>query len=209
MVDPVGDVVKNKILKPVALVLAICIYFGCADNNQKIKNQPLAESVDSTYRKIDFEKFIIEQKDDSLDFYGQLLGDKKFVSVFEHSKFYLDDVMSFLNKGNYNSMQVCICICAMQNLGVRDYVRFCTYLLSLYNNGEISEGVLETGIAPNLLQKRIIIDNYNNSEVKRLLKTIQANKSIKDSSFLVWLPNIISGKSSKELKEFDKESGAN
>ena len=113
------------------MVFIICIGYGCTGNNQKPQKKSSSKTADPNYRKINFEKFIAEQKDDSLDFYGELLGDKKFVNVFEHSSFYLNDVTLFLNKGNYNSMQVCICICAMQNLDVHDYVRFCTYLLSI------------------------------------------------------------------------------
>jgi hypothetical protein len=209
MANPVDDVLKDKILKLIVLVLVICFCSGCAGNGQKIKKQLLTKSVDSTYRKIDFEKFIIEQKDDSLDFYEELLANRPFVDILEHSKSYFPDVLSFLNRGNFNTGQVAISICAMQNLNVHDYVKLCNTILYLYNAKKLPVTILDHAIAPDFLRKRIIIDNYTNPEVIALIKNIQSNKTPADSDLLKWLPDVLSGKSSKDLREFDQENASN
>jgi hypothetical protein len=76
-----------------------------------------------------------------------------------------------------------------------------------YNTGKVTEPLLEGAICPNFLRKRIIIDNFNNPQVATLLLSIQNDKKVADRDFRKWLPNIISGKSSRELKQFDEDSG--
>jgi len=181
---------------------------GCLNNNQNSQKQLSSPISDPNYQKIDFISFIDKRKNDTLDFYEALLADKAFVNILEHGEFYRNDVMTFLGKGNFNNMQVGICICAMQNLNMNDYVNLCNLILSLYNDNKVPEGILQDAISPNFLRKRIIINNYNNPRAINLLKSIERNKKVSNKDFRKWLPNILSGKSSKELKEFDENNGS-
>jgi hypothetical protein len=42
-----------------------------------------------------------------------------------------------------------------------------------------------------------------------LLTSIENNKKVTNKDFKKWLPDILSGKSAKELKEFDENNGTN
>ncbi|MCO5949279.1 hypothetical protein [Mucilaginibacter flavidus] len=185
-----------------------CIVFGCTEkaNHSKPIQQHQQEA---NFNKIDFISFIGKHRNDTLDFYEELLADKPFVNVLEHSKFYFNDVLSFLNDGKFNTGQVAISICAMQNLDVHDYVKLCNTVLDLYNARKLPVTILDHAISPDFLQKRIIIDNYTNPEVIALINNTQNNKTINDPDLLNWLPDVLSGKSSKELKKFDEENASN
>ncbi len=186
----------------------IAVNQGCSNNSQNSQKHLVPVKLDPHYHKIDFASFIDKRKNDTLDFYEALLADKAFVNIMEHGEFYRNDVMTFLDKGNFNNMQVAICICAMQNLNVDDYVKLCNLILSLYNDNKLPEGILQDAISPEFLRKRIIINNYNNPRVINLLKSIENNKKVSNKDFRKWLPDILSGKSSKELKEFDENNGS-
>jgi len=198
-------VMKNSLFAFFSFTI-IALSQGCSNNSQS-SQKPLSPARSyPPYHKIDFVSFIDRQKNDTLEFYEGLLYNKTFVNILEHCEFYRNDVTTFLNKGHFNNMQVEICICAMQNLNVNDYVNFCNLILTLYNDNKLPEGVLEDAISPDFLRKRIITDNYNDPRVIKLLKSIENNKKISSKNFKEYLPDILSGKSSKELKEFDKNS---
>ena len=186
----------------------MCVYYSCSNNKNQVKNASSSKQQVSIYHKIDFIKFIEARKNDSLDFREELLENKDFVNIFEHGKYYFDDFLSFLGTGKFNAMQVSICICAMQNLDLDHYVILCNLILSLRNQNKVSDGIVELTISPDFLHKRIIIDNYDNPNVIKLIQSIKNNKIISDKDLLNFLPNILSGKSSKELKEFDEESSS-
>lgn len=203
--DLVGSM-KNKLIA-FALFMILALNQGCSNNKQNSQKQLVPVRLDPHYHKIDFIGFIDKRKNDTLDFYEEMLGDKAFVNIMEHGEFYRNDVMTFLSKGNFNNTQVGICICAMQNLNVDDYVNLCDLILSLYNDNKLPEGILQDAVSPDFLRKRIIINNYGNPRVINLLKSIENNKKVSNKDFRKWLPNILSGKSSKELKEFDENNG--
>jgi len=198
---------KNRLLVLFSFTM-VALNQGCLNNNQNSQKQLSSPISDPSYQKIDFISFIDKRKNDTLDFYEALLADKAFVNILEHGEFYRNDVMTFLGKGNFNNMQVGICICAMQNLNMNDYVNLCNLILSLYNDNKVPEGILQDAISPNFLRKRIIINNYNDPRVINLLKSIESNKKVSNKDFRKWLPDILSGKSSKELKEFDENNGS-
>jgi hypothetical protein len=199
---------NNRLLAFFSIII-IALNQGCSNNNQNNQKQLSPARSDAHYHKIDFVNFIDKRKKDSLDFYEELLADKAFLNILDHSEFYRNDVMSFLGKKSFNNMQVAICICAMQNLNANEYVDLCNLILSLYNDNKLPEGILEDAISPDFLRKRIIIYNYNNPRVIKLLKNIEDNKKISNKDFKKYLPDILSGKSSKELKEFDENNGSN
>jgi hypothetical protein len=199
---------KNRLLAFFSFTI-ITLCQGCSNNSSNNQEQLSPAKLYPNYHKIDFVNFIDKQKNDSLDFYEELLGNKAFVNILEHGEFYRNDVMTFLGKGNFNNMQVGICICAMQNLNVNDYVNLCDLILSLYNNNKLPEGILQDAICPNFLRKRIIINNFDNHRVIYLLTSIENNKKVTNKDFKKWLPDILSGKSAKELKEFDENNGTN
>ena len=113
-----------------------------------------------------------------LDYYEELLNDKAFVDIFEHSAFYLNDAKAFLSNGYFSAMQVEICICAMQNLDGKHYIDFCKFCYSLYNQNKITSRVLEDAMGPDFLKKRIIIDNYYNPDVIALLDNLKNDRKM-------------------------------
>ena len=60
----------------------------------------------------------------------------------------------------------------MQSLSVPDYVNFCGICVSLYNNGKLTEQLLEQVIAPDFLKKNILAENYKNPDVIKLLNKL-------------------------------------
>jgi|GEM_PF-1745858 len=183
----------------------IAVNQGCSSNSQR---KVLPTATYPSYQQINFGIFIDKQKNDTLDFYEALLNNKDFVNIFEHSEFYFDDVTSYLKNESFNNMQAAICICAMQNLSVKKYVKLCSLVLLLYDNNKLTDGILEHAITPDFLRKRIIIDNYNDPDVVKLLRSIENDKKVPNEDFKKSLPQILSGESSKQLKKFDEDSNS-
>src|SRR5260221_6351027 len=145
------------------------LYFGCSNNQSNEKHTSNKGFSKVNYHKKNFDSLMSADKNLELDYYEELLNDKVFVDIFEHSALYLNYAKAFLSNDHFNPMQVEICICAMQNLDGKHYIDLCKFCYSLYNQNKITSRVLEDAIGPDFLKKRIIIDNYNNPDVIALL----------------------------------------
>ena len=88
-----------------------------------------------------------------LDFNNELLADSGFVEIFEHNVNYYDDVITLLNRNEIDTHKAYYCVLAMQSLDVDKYVRLCNIYLTLFDHIKISQGILETAIAPNFFTK--------------------------------------------------------
>lgn len=88
-----------------------------------------------------------------LDFNNELLADSGFVEIFEHNVNYYDDVITLLNRNEIDTHKAYYCVLGMQSLDVDKYVRLCNIYLTLFDHIKISQGILETAIAPNFFTK--------------------------------------------------------
>ena len=188
------------------LLATLALAQGCSNNN---RTQSSVKRPSTAYHKIDFAVFIGKHKNDSLDYYEELLVNKEFVNVLEHGEYYKDEVNTFLKRGEFTNMQVAVCICAMQNLKVNDYVKLCTIILALYNNNGLPEKLLEHAIDPDFLRKHILAYHYQEPCVTSLIKSIENDPKVTDKYLRAWLPDALSGKSAKELHQFEKENYSN
>jgi len=143
-----------------------------------------------------------------LDWYGELLANKRFVGVYEHGYLYEGDAIAFLSQGHAINMQEIICLCTMQRLSTAEYVGFCNRLLMLYDQNQINAYTLEYAITspPSFPHNRIIIDNYNNPDIIKLLKTIQNDKKVSHKELEGYIPDILSGKTKDDLDSPDEDN---
>jgi hypothetical protein len=119
----------------------------------------------------------------------------------------LEDAIAFLSGEHINNTQQMVCLCAMQKLSKEDYVRFCNHLLILYDQIKVSEHTLEAAIMtpPSFPHNRIIVDNYRDPNVIKLLKNIEEDKKVK-KEIKEYVSNILSGKAKKDLESTPDES---
>jgi hypothetical protein len=191
--------------KVLLLVLVLAgFYIGCSNRPEVNANEHpiiLQRLLDSNFHKKSFDSLLaIICKDTSgIEFSGGLLANASFRVIYEHSAAYLPDVAEFLVKGRFNTMQVSVCIYSMQNLSAVDYVSFCQIILGLYHQGIIKEGMLEQAILPNFLEKRIIPENYQDSDVVALLQNLMQIQNI-PLQFKNTLKNVLNGSYIKESK---------
>jgi hypothetical protein len=196
---------KNQFVTYLCLT-TLALTQACSNNS---RTQSSTKKPKTVYHKIDFNAFIGKHKNDSLDYYEALLSNKEFVNVLEHGEYYKDEVNTFLKRGEFTNMQVAVCICAMQNLKVNDYVKLCTIILTLYNNNELPEKLLEHAIDPDFLRKHILAYHYKEPCVTSLIKSIENDPKVTDKDLRAWLPDVLSGKSAKDLHQFEKENYSN
>ena len=166
------------------LIFIFLIISSCSDRNSGDKSPEIlvaSDVLDSNYHKKNFDSLIItidRETASNLDRSEEFLGNGNFLSIYDHSAFYLEDAINFISNDSLTGRRPFICILAMQNLPVKDYVRFCNALAELYEENKIKESLLKNAIMPNFLDKRIIIMNYNNASVVKLLERIRNNKEI-------------------------------
>ncbi len=194
---------KNIAIFPAVLLLIFC--FSCSNNHKSTVKTASAKSLSANYCKIHFDSLMAVYKNIELDWYGELLADKGFAGVYEHGDLYEDDAVSFLSQGHAIVMQEVICLCTMQRLSTAAYVRFCNRLLLLYNQNKINAYTLEYAITspPSFPHNRIIINNYNNPEVIKLLKSLQNDEKITRKEIKAYIPDILSGKAKEDMDSSD------
>jgi hypothetical protein len=179
-----------------AVFFIICLIGACSSSNQKVKPIPINQknNFDISIKIID-----ITIGDSGLDYHEEILTDSNFLILFEHSNAYKEDAIRYLRNSEHTSQQLLICILAMQNLEINDYIDFCEAFTMLYEKGNIPEWVLIVLISPNFLKKHVIIENYSNPKVIKLLERINnyssASKELKQN-----VTEILSGQAWNELK---------
>ncbi len=160
--------------------------------------------MDSNYKKVGYDTTIllIEKKAVNNVSWDELFSIKEFTNLYEHSSFYIDDAIKFLGRVDYTPSQKKISINSMQRTNVEDYVRFCEKSKSLYDDGKISEDILKWAIAPNFSNRHLIVRNYENTTVVKLLNDLKNDPKISEE-FRKNVENILSGKSWESIKELN------
>jgi len=157
--------------------------------------------ITTAYPKLNFDSSITELavKDSSMESNNFFLNDTLFLKLFEHSELYKEDAIVFVKKGGHSNQQLVICILTMQNLTINDYVSFAEAFITLYEKGNISEWLLFNLLNPNFLKNDVIVRNYSNQRVIKLLEKIKssntASKELKQN-----VTEILSGQAWNELK---------
>ncbi|HZX59714.1 MAG TPA: hypothetical protein VFE54_13350, partial [Mucilaginibacter sp.] len=107
--------------------------------------------------------------------YKGLLLDKAFLEIFEHSPSYFDDATKLLSKQNVTDNQAIICVLAMQNLNLDDYVKLCYFYIKLNDCNNISDDTIERLIL-GYLDIHIISENYNDPKVIAVLNAFKNDR---------------------------------
>lgn len=178
---------KNTFIKIIIpLIFNISIFTGC----------------NSDYQKNFFDELMIKSGKKewrTIEFIEQMYNDTAFMEVYNHSKFYYDDVVSFLKTEKFEDTlkysPVCItkCIWAMQNLPLKQYVGFCDTIFTLFKSGKIANDELFEAISPNFGRKYIYRENYKNAAVVNLLIRVKSNQKISDN-LRIEVDEILAGK---------------
>ena len=169
--------IKQGLYRVFLVTIAFLILFTCSNNshNPNNENSSSFRQQQAFYKKKNFNALIqaiVTQSPKQMDVLEQYLDNKAFVEVFEHSSSYFPDVKKLLRARHFTTEQVFVCILTMQNLGINDYLELCNIYLKLYDNHLISEQMLEAVIIPNFLNKIILEENKDNSNVQIFLNSV-------------------------------------
>ncbi|GAB2809016.1 hypothetical protein [Ferruginibacter profundus] len=178
---------KNTFIKIIiSLIFNIGMFTGC----------------NSDYQKKNFDELMIKSGKKewrTIEFSEQMYNDTAFTEVYNHSKFYYYDVISFLKTEKFEDTlkysPVCItkCIWAMQNLPLKQYIGFCDTIFTLFKSGKIANVEMFEAISPNFGRKYIYRDNYKNVDVVNLLNRIKSDQKI-SSNLRNEVDEILAGK---------------
>ncbi|WP_439697196.1 hypothetical protein ACFGVS_01650 [Mucilaginibacter sp. AW1-7] len=177
--------IKQILYRFFLFATACMILFACTNNKQNLNNENFSSSrqKQTLYKKKNFDTLIqtiIKQTPRQMDVLEQYLDNKAFVEVFDHSLSYFPDVKKLLATRHFSAEQAFVCILAMQNLCIHDYLELCNIYLALYDDHMVSEQMLEAVIAPNFLNKIILKENNDNPDVLNFLNSVlHRNISIK------------------------------
>lgn len=163
--------------------------------------------MDSNYKKVGYDTTIllIEKKAVNNVSWDELFGIKEFTDVYEHSPFYIDNAIEFLGREEFTTAQKKISINSMQRAKLEDYVRLCEECKSLYDNGKIPEEILKWAINPNFSNKHLIVRNYENAGVIKLLSSVKNDPKVSDE-FKKSIEKILNGKSWEGIKEINGDT---
>ena len=161
------------------------ILFACSHNKGE-GNPPSHKQVH--YKKKNFDtllRAVAKQVPAEMDELDQYMESDAFEEIFDHGSSYFPDVKKLLMSHHFTDTQAFICVLAMQNLGVDDYVELGNMYLTLYNDHLISEGTLEAVIIPNFLSINILKDNKYDPKVITFLDAVHHAKISTDFKDIV------------------------
>jgi hypothetical protein len=166
------------------VMLAVGLLFGC--NSEEKRSPPMLSLEEcSSYKKMNFDSLlnlIQKQMPIELDVNEQFLLNKSFAEIFEHGTCYVDDAVHTLKEESITKDRAGICLLAMQNISVDDYLKIGDAYLELFTKDKIPEPMLQTYLFPGILDKNILLDNYDNRDVIALLTRIKKNSKVSKAS---------------------------
>ena len=174
------------------------MFDACTSKDNKGNKNLFSDMVtpDSNYVKHDFDSsvtIIDSAMGESWDRNDKLMLIPRFREIYRYSHFYLSDAIKYLSDKKITYRQAAICLYAMQNLEIEDYLKISNTFLILYNKKEISEYLLACVIDPNFLDDKIIVKNYDNLDVINFLKEIRDKDSV-SKGFRQEIDNVLAGK---------------
>ena len=191
----------------IVAIITLNFLFSCAQVKSSKKMQ-MADSANllsnTNYQKQSFDSLIlvIEQNHKGSVTYDDLFKIPEFIDIYEHSSFYLKDVINFLMQKQFNIQEKRICICSMQRLDLDSYIQLCKACKAQFDNRKISESLLNWTINPDFSRRFVIARNYREKNVINFLMSLKKDTTI-SAGLKKSVDDILSGK----YFEFIKESG--
>lgn len=194
-------------------ILIFCVSFCvcCSGTTSSAKNQKntakTSVTIDRKFRTVGYDSTIllIEKKVVNIVSWNGLFNIREFMTLYENSSYYLDSAINFLRRKEFSDAQKKIGINSMQRSELEDYIRLCVECKSLYDAGMMSEDILKWVINPNFSNRYIIVRNYENAEVIKLLDSISNDPNV-SNEFKRNIENILDGKSLGEIREINGEA---
>lgn len=191
--------------------LCIFIFIACNNKNNKIMiHSTKPEIIQKNNCKLKFDSilYVIDSKVEDLTSPSDLFSITEFKEIYESPFFYLDSVLSFLNKSDATTQQKIISIYSMQNLELSQYLVLCNHAIHSFSSGKINEQILKSAITPDFANKYPIIKNFEKTEVVKILENLTNDKKI-STNFRKTIRVISTGKAWKDIKAFYKSEDVN
>lgn len=201
---------KSNLYKFLIGIFCVNFCIGCSGSTPSSIVQNDADNkqiiMDSNYKKVGYDTTIllIEKKAVNNVSWDELFGIKEFINLYEHSPFYIDNAIGLLGRDEFTPTQKKICINSMQQLKIEDYVRLCEGCKSLYDSGKLPEDILKWAINPNFSNRHLIVRNYEEATVIKLLTSIKNAPKISEG-FRKSIEKILSGKAWQGIKEINPD----
>jgi hypothetical protein len=196
--------ITKKILTWLLPAFFIAGIYSCKQSRPSKKHVMFPGKDNRNYQKKNFDSLVNQVEKGlptELDIYDQYLDQPAFVEILEHNPVYFHDMVDMMTKKKFTPVQAEICIFAMQNLDVKNYVDLCRMYAELYAAHRISEGMLTQVFIPPFLDRRIIIDHYDDPDVIAVLHFIHELKISRRSEETI--EEILDGKISRDLAASD------
>jgi hypothetical protein len=201
-------------MKRFIIIIAVCFAAGSTfncnsahDNTKSIeKNKLMSTNADNKYIQYKSTILDIENKLGRPGTWDALFSDTNFLFLYDHSDNFTDSAIKFISDEEPTNHQKIICVFSSQKATIPNYVKFLTYCQILFKKNKISEDVVKAAVSPSFGKKRIVIKNYDETSVKKILQELLADNTI-SAGFRRLLENIVSGKTWQNLKTFNEQNG--
>lgn len=193
----------NKILNIILLTI-LTIVASCGSHNGKKLEKTNTELDNSMTFKEKIHR--IEKQVVDLTSPSSLFNSKIFIEIYEHPKAYMEDAILLLSDTCITEQQKAIAVYSMQRLELNDYKIFLNETALLYSEKVINELIMRIVISSGFGKDYIVVKNYKDKEIEKILKEIQEN-DFNSREFNSLINNIIKGKTWKELQSYLKNSG--
>jgi hypothetical protein len=193
---------RSKLLGILILFFGYINLNACSTTPTKRNPKENKTLVDTNLLKVNFDTTIllIDRKCEKCESWDALFYFKDFNNIYEHGTLYLADALSFLSNERYNDKQKKICICSMQRAALKDYIEIVNKCKKLFDEGKMPEDILAWAVAPNFSNKYLIVRNYNDDSVKKLLNKIYLDKKT-SQQLKETIEEILSGALWNSIKE--------
>jgi hypothetical protein len=196
------------------LIGNFCLHFcgGCSGSNSSLsaieKIGDKSTITDTNYLKVAYVKKIlqIDKKSENSGTWDALFADKDFINIYEHSSYYVDSAAQFLSDEKFTLHQKTVCVYSMQTVKLEDCIRLFEQCADLFNDERIPELLLSRVIGPTFGKRKLIVENYDNVSVKRILESIR-DRGNASQELRTMIEKVLSGEYWNRLKKFREEGG--
>lgn len=140
----------------------------------------------------------------------QLFDSTKFLEIWRNPELYQSDAIKFLGCRKRNTREKLIVGYAMQNLPLKEFLKFANELTDLRKQGYLNPKLYQSIVFPSYDWNTLLAENYGDADVQVFLMRLKVEKIFPESADrgidTQYIDDLLSGRTAAYIKEL-RESG--
>ncbi len=151
---------------------------------------------------LDFKSLILASEKKIVDLTNplELRTYQEFQSIYNNPKIYISEALAALSSKEFTEQQKKIIALSMQNLKMEASISFSRKVLSLLEEGKLTNSVFESAIFPGYEWSTKWVDYSSSAEVKKILSEILESRAVSEDRKKSIRESILTGKAKDDVQ---------